>query len=30
MIPRITAELRTAGMDAIMQAAQEQINNYFK
>ncbi|UNK17230.1 ABC transporter substrate-binding protein [Paenibacillus sp. N3/727] len=29
-VPKITAELKSAGMDAIMQAAQEQINNYFK
>ncbi|MGG3504507.1 ABC transporter substrate-binding protein [Paenibacillus lautus] len=30
MVPKITAELKSAGMDTIMQAAQEQINNYFK
>ncbi|MDQ8739135.1 ABC transporter substrate-binding protein [Paenibacillus sp. LHD-38] len=30
MIPKITAELKSAGMDTIMNAAQEQINNYFK
>ncbi|GIP26580.1 ABC transporter substrate-binding protein [Paenibacillus sp. J23TS9] len=30
MVPKITAELKSAGMDAIMKAAQEQINNYFK
>ncbi|NIK77873.1 putative aldouronate transport system substrate-binding protein [Paenibacillus castaneae] len=30
MIPKITAELKSAGMDTIMKAAQEQINNYFK
>ncbi|SMF77114.1 putative aldouronate transport system substrate-binding protein [Paenibacillus uliginis N3/975] len=29
-VPKITAELKSAGMDTIMQAAQEQINNYFK
>jgi len=30
MIPKITAELKSAGMDTIMKTAQEQINNYFK
>ncbi|GIP04790.1 MULTISPECIES: ABC transporter substrate-binding protein [Paenibacillus] len=30
VIPKVTAELKSAGMDTIMQAAQEQINNYFK
>lgn len=30
MVPKITAELKSAGMDTIMNAAQEQINNYFK
>jgi putative aldouronate transport system substrate-binding protein len=30
MVPKITAELKSAGMDKIMQAAQEQINAYFK
>ncbi len=30
MVPKITDELKSAGMDTIMQAAQEQINNYFK
>lgn len=30
MVPKITAELKSAGIDTIMQAAQEQINNYFK
>ncbi|PJN56836.1 hypothetical protein PAEVO_35620 [Paenibacillus sp. GM2FR] len=30
MVPKITAELKSAGMDTIMQAAQEQINTYFK
>ncbi|QNK58897.1 ABC transporter substrate-binding protein [Paenibacillus sp. PAMC21692] len=30
MIPKITAELKSAGMDTIMKAAQEQINAYFK
>ncbi|AWP26377.1 ABC transporter substrate-binding protein [Paenibacillus glucanolyticus] len=30
MVPKITAELKSAGMDTIMQAAQEQINQYFK
>ncbi|MEK4510902.1 extracellular solute-binding protein [Paenibacillus anaericanus] len=30
MVPKITAELKSAGMDTIMKAAQEQINNYFK
>lgn len=30
MVPKITAELKAAGMDTIMQAAQDQINNYFK
>lgn len=30
MVPKITAELKSAGMDTIMKAAQEQIDNYFK
>ncbi|WP_152404459.1 ABC transporter substrate-binding protein [Paenibacillus cellulositrophicus] len=30
MVPKITAELKSAGMDSIMKAAQEQIDNYFK
>ncbi|MGO4540062.1 ABC transporter substrate-binding protein [Paenibacillus sp. 2TAB19] len=30
MIPKITAELKSAGMDTIMKIAQEQINSYFK
>lgn len=30
MVPKIAAELKSAGMDTIMKAAQEQINNYFK
>ncbi|OAB36664.1 ABC transporter substrate-binding protein [Paenibacillus macquariensis subsp. defensor] len=30
MVPKIVAELKSAGMDTIMKAAQEQINNYFK
>ncbi|MGO4548626.1 ABC transporter substrate-binding protein [Paenibacillus sp. 2TAB23] len=30
VIPKLTAELKSAGMDTIMTAAQEQINNYFK
>ncbi|OAB42090.1 ABC transporter substrate-binding protein [Paenibacillus antarcticus] len=29
-IPKIVAELKSAGMDTIMKAAQEQINSYFK
>lgn len=30
VIPKMIAELKNAGMDKIMQAAQEQIDNYFK
>ncbi|MET3549728.1 putative aldouronate transport system substrate-binding protein [Paenibacillus favisporus] len=30
MVPKITAELKSAGMDTIMKVAQEQIDNYFK
>lgn len=30
MVPKIVSELKAAGMDAIMTAAQEQINAYFK
>lgn len=30
MVPKIAAELKAAGMDTIMKAAQEQINSYFK
>ncbi|MET3848900.1 ABC transporter substrate-binding protein [Paenibacillus sp. OAE614] len=30
MVLKITAELKSAGMDTIMKAAQEQIDNYFK
>ncbi|MNW17207.1 hypothetical protein D3C71_2163140 [compost metagenome] len=30
VIPKLLSELKNAGMDKIMQAAQEQINNYFK
>ncbi|MHA0857965.1 ABC transporter substrate-binding protein [Paenibacillus sp. CMAA1364] len=30
MIPKITSELKSAGMDTIMKAAQEQINEYYK
>lgn len=30
MVPKIVSELKAAGMDKIMQAAEEQINAYFK
>lgn len=30
MVPKVVAELNAAGMDTIMKAAQEQIDNYFK
>jgi putative aldouronate transport system substrate-binding protein len=30
VIPKLLSELKNAGMDKIMQVAQEQINNYFK